>query len=111
MALSAECPHKEDMIPLCSPQNHPDPQKKRPTVAAAGHGLKARCIGVRETDQTYQNPSNLTTGLGAELQHLAAQVRRLAPSHRYPEQFHENKSEIAHRLRVLSRTVSGGAAS
>lgn len=34
---------------------------------------------------------------------LAGQVRRLAPSHRDPERFHADKSEIEATLRRLSR--------
>lgn len=45
-----------------------------------------------------------------ELANLAMQVNRLIPDHRYPDRFHENKSEIAGRLRTLSRVVNGRAA-
>jgi hypothetical protein len=37
-----------------------------------------------------------------ELQVLARRVERLCPSHRSPERFHEDKSEIAHALRVIA---------
>lgn len=38
-----------------------------------------------------------------QLARLAARVARLAPSHRDPERFHEEKSEIAADLRRLAR--------
>lgn len=37
---------------------------------------------------------------------LARHVGRLSPSHREPERYHEEKSEIAFELRVLARHVS-----
>lgn len=40
------------------------------------------------------------------LSSLAGQVRRLAPSHRDPERFHADKSEIEATLRRLSRAVT-----
>ena len=39
------------------------------------------------------------------LQELAGQVQRLSPSHRDPERFHEDKSEIVAELRRLARGV------
>lgn len=45
--------------------------------------------------------------LGAQLSDLASRVRRLAPSHRDPESFHAEKSEIEHELRRLARTATG----
>ena len=44
----------------------------------------------------------------ATLTSLASRVRRLVPSHSNPERFHEEKSEIAHALRILAREVSHG---
>ncbi len=40
------------------------------------------------------------------LAELAHRVGRLSPSHREPERYHEEKSEIAFELRVLARHVS-----
>ena len=37
------------------------------------------------------------------LAELAKRVRRLAPSHRDPERYHVEKSEIEHELRRLAR--------
>lgn len=37
---------------------------------------------------------------------LAERVRRLSPSHRDPERFHEDKSEIERELRRLARRVA-----
>lgn len=39
---------------------------------------------------------------------LAEKVRRLSPSHRDPERFHMDKSEIERDLRRLARTVTHG---
>lgn len=39
---------------------------------------------------------------------LADKVRRLSPSHRDPERFHEDKSEIERDLRLLARRVGNG---
>jgi hypothetical protein len=32
-------------------------------------------------------------------------VRRLSVSHRHPERFHEEKSEIEHQLHCLARSI------
>jgi hypothetical protein len=42
-------------------------------------------------------------GSGPALLTLASRLDRLSPSHRNPHQFHEEKSEIAHALRVLAK--------
>ena len=39
---------------------------------------------------------------------LAEKVRHLSPSHRNPERFHEDKSEIERDLRRLARRVGNG---
>lgn len=39
---------------------------------------------------------------------LAEKVRHLSPSHRDPERFHEDKSEIERDLRRLARKVANG---
>lgn len=45
------------------------------------------------------------------LRQLAGRVRRLGPSHRYPEAFHLEKSEIEHELRSLALSLSAGGRS
>lgn len=45
--------------------------------------------------------------LSQELADLARRVRQLAPSHRDPERYHVEKSEIENALRRLSRTAGG----
>ena len=40
---------------------------------------------------------------GTALVDLAERIRRLVPSHRDPERFHVEKSEIEHQLRRLAR--------
>jgi hypothetical protein len=47
----------------------------------------------------------MTDATASELLSLARQLDRLAPSHRDPHRFHEVKSEIAHRLRVLASST------
>jgi hypothetical protein len=44
----------------------------------------------------------------ADLDRLAEAVARLSPSHRDPERFHIDRSEIAGELRELARRVRGG---
>jgi hypothetical protein len=39
---------------------------------------------------------------------LAERLRRLAPSSRNPERFHEEKSEIVHALRLIAQEVAHG---
>lgn len=39
---------------------------------------------------------------------IADKVRHLSPSHRNPERFHEDKSEIERDLRRLARRVGNG---
>lgn len=41
----------------------------------------------------------------AELERLARQVARLSPSHRDPERFHMDRSEIVAELRRLARSL------
>lgn len=43
---------------------------------------------------------------GDRLAELAHRVHRLCPDHRNPHRFHEEKSEIAHELRSLSRRTT-----
>jgi hypothetical protein len=46
--------------------------------------------------------------MGSDLDALAARVARLAPSHRDPHRFHEDKSEVVAELRRLAREVRRG---
>lgn len=46
--------------------------------------------------------------LPATLYDPAERLRRLSPSPRNPDRFHEEKSEIAHALRELAREVGYG---
>ena len=46
--------------------------------------------------------------LGDQLTVLAARVAGLSPCRRDPEQFHMDKSEVAHALRVLARELRRG---
>lgn len=43
--------------------------------------------------------------LSADLHALADRLARLAPSHRDPFRFHEEKSELVHELHVLASSV------
>lgn len=43
--------------------------------------------------------------LSDEIAALARRVRRLSVSHRHPERFHEEKSEIEHQLHCLARSI------
>jgi hypothetical protein len=54
---------------------------------------------VRIDQDTRANP---------KLIEIADKVRRLSPSHRNPERFHEDKSEIERDLRRLARRVGNG---
>lgn len=47
--------------------------------------------------------SLVPTSEGTALVDLAERIRRLVPSHRDPERFHVEKSEIEHQLRRLAR--------
>jgi hypothetical protein len=58
---------------------------------------------MRDTAVTFGN----VTALSDRLDHLAHRVRRLAPSHRNPESYHFEKSEIEHALRCLARQAKG----
>lgn len=49
---------------------------------------------------------DLTGDKKAELHKLAREVERLSPCHRDPEAFHEAKSEVAHRLRMIARGIT-----
>lgn len=49
-----------------------------------------------------------TPNVPTTLYDLADRLRRLTPSHRSPDRFHEEKSEIAHALDELAREVRRG---
>lgn len=65
-----------------------------PSPLKGGEGGGAPAGGPREVGQTLYS--------------LADRLRRLAPSSRYPDRFHEEKSEIAHALVELAREVRHG---
>ncbi|WP_414833585.1 hypothetical protein [Afifella sp. YEN Y35] len=46
--------------------------------------------------------------LAAQLADCARRAERLSPSHRNPERFHEDKSELVARLRSLSMEARRG---
>ena len=53
-------------------------------------------------------PIIVDLGVAAEqLRALAIRVRRLMPLNRYPERFHEEKSELVHDLTVLADQLGG----
>jgi hypothetical protein len=54
-------------------------------------------------DRGNDPPAPRALGSPPELEVLADRVRRLAPSHRDPEAFHVEKSEIERALRQLAR--------
>lgn len=62
----------------------------------AGNPLK----GVSQTPQEFPRHR-----LDADLAELAGRVQRLTVSHRDPERFHIEKSEIAHDLRRLAEDL------
>lgn len=50
------------------------------------------------------------TPLCDDLLRLAKELHKLSPSHRNPEQYHEDKSQIIHELKRLAREVREGTA-
>ena len=62
--------------------------------------IGGRGEGGSETAHLSNVPATLTA--------LASRVCRLAPCHRHPERFYDEKSEIAHALRVFALEVSHG---
>jgi hypothetical protein len=71
-------------------------QPERDTVTSPFRG----CHGV-----TNPGAAGHADTAGQTLVELADRVRRLVPSHRDPEAFHEAKSEIEAELRRLSRVL------
>lgn len=85
-------------------QNDP---KKRPNLPPAarfrGHGGTGAGPPLKGGFPTPQDfPRN---PLASDLARLARRVRQLTVSHRDPERFHIEKSEIEHKLRQLARVV------
>ncbi len=66
---------------------------------------KAKSIRPNATNGTLGTDG---TPVPLALSDLAARVARLSPSHRDPEAFHEEKSEIEHALRLIAREVAHG---
>ena len=48
-----------------------------------------------------------TTSTAAKLQDIADRLARLAPCHRDPHKFHEDKSQLVHELRKLAANDNG----
>lgn len=63
--------------------------------------------GVGREGSTAGSPASRAVGpsLPDRLRDLAHHVQRLSPSHRDPERFHEDKSEIVAELRRLARVT------
>lgn len=77
---------------------------KRDMNVPAGQSRKSRW----ERDTGHPPKGDVpcpATPMPAVLVELADRVRRLVPSHRDPEAFHEAKSEIEAELRLLSRVL------
>jgi hypothetical protein len=49
--------------------------------------------------------TDVTAPLPVALKHIAFRVERLAPHHRNPERFHEDKADIVAELERLARQV------
>ncbi len=61
----------------------------------------------RQGEHTRHDVTHVTGDCGLRrLEEIADRVRRLIPSHRDPERFHVEKSEIEHELRRLAREAS-----
>lgn len=58
---------------------------------------------------TLARPASKPPRPAAELERLAREVHRLAPSHRDPERFHLDRSEIVAGLRRLARMLERAA--
>jgi hypothetical protein len=77
-------------------------------------GLAAPTVGPDANTQHKVDTVNLTPPLrlvaakepANELRALARRVERLTVSHRWPEKFFEDKSQLAYELRMLARRVS-----
>ena len=87
--------------PSAQPPAQPRPTP-RPTVGAQPPPPKG---GGYKASRPKARGSSLSV-LSDEIAALAGRVRRLSVSHRHPERFHEEKSEIEHLLRGLSQAIN-----
>jgi hypothetical protein len=81
--------------PIASPFQPPSNPVFQPP-SPKGEGYKA---------SRPQARSSSLCVLSDEIAALARRVRRLTVSHRHPERFHEEKSEIEHQLHCLARSI------
>ena len=78
---------------------------KRMCVHARAHAYPLYA-DIRQSASVRQSPSGQAgEEMGQTLEELAYRVRRLVPSHRNPEAFHEAKSEIEAELQHLARVL------
>lgn len=72
-----------------------------PLVSKGGMGRDERDTPLKGGYPFYPDPD--LSRFSDRLSELAHRVRRLSPSHRDPESYHVEKSEIEHELRRLAR--------
>lgn len=75
-----------------------------PLARKAGIGRDERDTPLKGGYPIYPDPDQ--SRLSDRLSDLAQRVRRLAPSHRDPESYHAEKSEIEHQLRLLAKQAT-----
>ena len=101
-AISRECPKIRRDLPAISRECARDlPAISRETLANVPSPPKG---GGYTASRPKARGSSLSV-LSDEIAALAGRVRRLSVSHRHPERFHEEKSEIEHLLRCLARSI------
>lgn len=74
-----------------------------PLASVAGMGRDERDTPLKGGYPFYPDPNS--SRISDQLAELAFRVRRLSPSHRNPESYHVEKSEIENELRSLSRQI------
>lgn len=87
-----------------------------PTIAPSFGTRTASVSQIRQAAKAKEMRADDTNGtLGTDgtpvplaLSQLAARIRRLTPSIKDPEAFHEEKSEIEYALRLIAREVAQG---
>lgn len=79
-------------------ENHNPAAKSGGVSGHGGTGLGTPLKGGSQPHPEFHRPR-----LDADLAALAGRVQRLTVSHRDPERFHLDKSEIAHQLRQLAQ--------
>ncbi len=75
-----------------------------PLVRRVGMGRDERDTPLKGGYPFYPDPD--PSRLSDRLSDLAHRVRRLSPSHRDPERYHVEKSQIEHELRLLARQAA-----